>query len=284
MRNKGFESTFWRKKESRGIQSSSGASAQTLDSLENREEELHVLLDEIEKFYRMRTPIQVPKNLVEKSLSWQEKFSNSLPLFSPKRADILRKKIYLLCVLGGLLIFSFASIAYYATKSHQTAGHPSLLPAHVGSTPTLVGFGGSVSLYYEAEGHERLSLRKGNYGELVKTFELKGQKFHYQLQNSEKEPILYTLEREKDHHRVVFVLPGSKVRSEKKGQGTALELALAVASYYSVPVEISLKDKSQYLSWEFKSHSPEDAPSTKLSHKNITLEYLKSQIISISQN
>ncbi len=153
-------------------------------------------------------------------------------------------------------------------------------PAHM--PPTLRVKDGVVRARYQASEPTRVVIRQGVDGPVIEAFGIGAQFLNKPLPNSSPTPALVSVQFGGERESLVVAIPGTQVQKDREGSGTVLDLAVAIAGFYNIPVQVGTSDTSAHVQWSFSNADPVDATVKADAGKKVSLEERHSGILFLS--
>jgi hypothetical protein len=114
---------------------------------------------------------------------------------------------------------------------------------------------GDVLLTYTSRDNQTVTFRDGS-GKVVKSAHLRSETLQSKLTNGLPESSLVAIEISGDPIANHVALPGTAPETASEGRGTVLQLAVAAAARYRVPVIVAVPNPGELVQWKFESNDP----------------------------
>lgn len=262
---------------------------QTFERRLNSDSELHAEYKAFEQVMRRLDtlkdqPVEVPSDLHERISARLDR-----QIYESKRETAAKgiggwwKSFALAGTACVALVAALIAIKGSNSGSASTAG----VTTAVAAAPSLKNVNGSIELEYKHPASasqrsvEKLTVREGVDGKVISETALKpGLELRQPLVNHNAQAALMSIE--KGSSKILVVVPGTRQASEKSGEGSVQDLALALSGFYKITIELEISNLAEKATWSFDSTNPVDAKLT-VGDKSLSLNQLSGSLYILHQ-
>jgi len=131
---------------------------------------------------------------------------------------------------------------------------------------------GAVLVAYNPTSPKTVVIASGTTGKELKRFNLNGRALQSPLTNDLSSTALFSIQVLGEKSVSLLALPGTERSTERDGTGDLSKFAIALASYYHVPVLVQAADQSKGVSWQFRASDPRSAATDALANTGISAD------------
>lgn len=153
--------------------------------------------------------------------------------------------------LGGLATVALvAAILQLRANQPNGPGQARLIPISATEKVELKSNNGEFTLHFSTSGEKTIVVRAAD-GSVLEQRELKNGSLRSPLSNPNAKAALLKIEVTGEPGETYVALPGTRIQPGQTGEGSAKELAQALAGYYRVPVLLAVGNLDVQLRWTF---------------------------------
>jgi hypothetical protein len=143
---------------------------------------------------------------------------------------------------------------------------------------------GQVVMSYRPTSPKSVIVSSGASGAEIKRFNLDGKTLQSPLTNDQAGTALLAIEVSGENGRSLVAVPGTRRSASRSGSGTVVQLGVALASYYHVPVLMRVSDESLPTVWDFQTLDARQAATTAVAGQTLSVDQKASGLLVIRSN
>jgi len=228
--------------------------------------------------------IVVPHDLHDKIMArldhqaWETKQNQKPSLWGRSR----------LALFGGVaavaLVAGVLSINQAGSDKNSTAG---LFPPMTSQKPVEEKVSarfenGSLMVQISASSGSKFVIQKISDSSVLADLVVRDKAISQEIINENGEAQAFSVLNEKGDEKLLIVLPGTNQGANLKGQGTVMELSMAMADAFRTPMIIRSQDREKSVQWDFKADADVPEQSAMLKDQGLNLSVMEDRILLLS--
>ncbi len=228
--------------------------------------------------------IEVPFDLHEKIMarldhqSWETKQNEKVSFWGRWR----------LATVGGIAAVAIVAGALSLNQpSNESTSGAGMIPGMNSTKPVAEKVGatfvnGSLMVQITAKAGSKYSIVKVSDNSVLAELHVRGKTLTQEIINENSAAQAFTVMSGDGEEKMLIVLPGTSQGTQLKGDGTVMELSVAMADAFRTPMIVRAQDREKIIHWDFKADSDMSEQSAMLKDQGLNLSLMEDRISLLS--
>jgi hypothetical protein len=141
---------------------------------------------------------------------------------------------------------------------------------------------GALSIQIKAKSGSKYSIRKISDDTVLADLVVRDKMLSQVIINDNAQGQAFTVLNSKGEEKMLIVLPGTTQGTMLKGEGSVMDLSVAMADAFRTPMIVRAQDREKSVTWDFKADSDMSERSTMLKDQGLNLSLMEGRISLLS--